>query len=71
LQKKTTKLLEFGVERVVWVLTYVRQVIVADRLNDTWYMVKWSSDIELMNEITCNIQQHLMKRGVDVDNLGK
>jgi hypothetical protein len=71
LQKKTTKMLEFGVERVVWILTYVKKVIVADRLNDTWLMIDWSSDIELMEGITFNIQAYLQGRGIDPDELKK
>ena len=71
LQKKTAKMLEFGVERVVWILTYVKKVIVADRLNDTWYIVDWSSDIELMNGIHFNIQQFLNKRGINPEDMGK
>jgi Uma2 family endonuclease len=71
LQKKTAKMLDFGVERVVWILTYVKKVIVADRLNNTWFMVEWSSDIELMEGIFFNIQGFLDKRGVDPDELIK
>jgi Uma2 family endonuclease len=71
LQKKTAKMLEFGVERVIWILTYVRKVIVADRLNDTWLMVDWASDIELMEGITFNIQQFLNKRGINPDSIQK
>jgi Uma2 family endonuclease len=71
LQKKTAKMLDFGVERVVWILTYVKKVIVADRLNNTWFMVEWSSDIELMEGIFFNIQGFLDKRGVNPDELIK
>jgi hypothetical protein len=71
LQKKTAKMLDFGVERVVWILTYVRKVIVADRQKDTWLMVDWASDIELMEGITFNIQQFLNKRGINPDSIQK
>jgi hypothetical protein len=71
LQKKTTKMLDFGVERVVWILTYVKKVIVADRQNNTWFMVDWSSDIELLEGIYFNIQGFLDKRGVNPDELKK
>jgi Uma2 family endonuclease len=71
LQKKTSKMLEFGVERVVWILTYVKTVIVADRERNTWYMVDWASDIELLEGITFNIQQFLDKRGINPDTMKK
>lgn len=71
LQKKTAKMLEFGVERVVWILTYAKKVIVADRKKDTWLMIDWSSDIELFEGITFNIQQFLDKRNVNPDDFKK
>lgn len=71
LQKKTSKMLDFGVERVIWILTYVKKVIVADRLKDTWYIVDWSSDVELMEGITFNIHHFLNKRGINPDNMIK
>jgi hypothetical protein len=71
LQKKTAKMLEFGVDRVVWILTYVKKVIVADRLKDTWLIIDWSSDVELMEGITFNIQAYLQGRGIDADALKK
>ena len=51
LQKKTAKMLDFGVERVVWILTYVRKVIVADRQKNTWLMVDW------VTESFCNFNE--------------
>ncbi len=71
LQKKTSKMLEFGVERVVWILTYVKTVIVADREKKTWFMVDWACDIELIEGISFNIQQFLDKRGINPDALKK
>ena len=71
LQKKTSKMLEFGVERVVWILTYVKTVIVADREKNTWFMVNWATDIELMDGVTFNIQHFLDKRGINPDALKK
>lgn len=71
LQKKTAKMLDFGVERVVWILTYVRKVIVADRQKNTWLMVDWDADIELMEGINFNIQRFLDKRGIDPDSMTK
>jgi Uma2 family endonuclease len=71
LQKKTAKMLDFGVERVVWIFTYVRKVVVADREKKTWFMVDWDTDIELMEGINFNIQRFLDKRGIDPDSMTK
>jgi Uma2 family endonuclease len=71
LQKKTSKMLDFGVERVVWILSYVKKVIVADRLKNTWVMHDWDTDIELMHGIMFNIQRFLEKRGINPDSMTK
>jgi Uma2 family endonuclease len=71
LQKKTAKMLDFGVERVVWILTYVKKIIVSDRLRNTWIMVDWDTDTELMNGIMFNIQRFLDKRGIDPNSMTK
>ena len=71
LEKKTSKMLDFGVERVVWVLTYVKKVIVADRTRNTWLMIDWNSDIELFEGIMFNIQHFLDKKNVNPNDLIK
>ena len=71
LKQKTNKMLGFGVERVVWILSYVKKVIVADRIKNTWIMLDWNTDIELMHGIMFNIQRFLDKRGVDPDTIIK
>ena len=71
LEKKTSKMLDFGVERVVWVLTYVKKVIVADRTRNTWLMIDWDSDIELFEGIMFNIQHFLDKKNVNPNDLIK
>jgi hypothetical protein len=64
--KKTKKLLNFGVEKVIWVLTNIKKIIVATP-NSTWLMVDWTEDIEILDGITFNIQAFLDKRGINPD----
>ena len=71
LKQKTNKMLDFGVERVVWILSYVKKLIVADRIKNTWVMLDWNTDIELMHGIMFNIQRFLDKRGIDPDAIIK
>ena len=71
LKQKTNKMLGFGVERVIWILSYVKKVIVADRIKNTWDMLDWHTDIELMEGTMFNIQKFLDKRGIDPDAIIK
>jgi Putative restriction endonuclease len=68
LYNKTQKLLDFGVEKVIWVLTGSKKVIVATPDED-WITSNWSKDILIINDITFNIQKYLDERGVDINNL--
>lgn len=64
--KKTKKLLNFGVEKVIWILTNIKKVIIATP-NSTPLMVDWTEDVEILDGITFNIQAFLDKRGIDPD----
>lgn len=66
LNKKTQKLLDFGIEKVIWVLTNIKKVMVATNAND-WVMVDWTRDIEILDGISFNIQAFLDKRGINPD----
>lgn len=53
--KKTIKLLEFGVEKVVWIFTETEQVMVAEN-NKPWLTVNWTDEIEVLGH-SFTIQQ--------------
>ena len=61
---KTQKLLNFGVEKVIWILTNIKKVMVATP-DAPWIMVDWNQDVEILEGITFNIQGFLDKRGID------
>ena len=65
LNRKTQKLLDFGVEKVIWVLTNIRKVLIATP-NAAWLMVDWTQDVEILEGITFNIHTYLTKRGIDI-----
>jgi Uma2 family endonuclease len=65
IQKKTKKLLDFGTKKVIWILTKTKTVIVAEP-NKNWLMIDWAKDIEVVNEINFNIQNYLIKEGINV-----
>ncbi|MFN8344429.1 MAG: Uma2 family endonuclease [Spirosomataceae bacterium] len=60
---KTNKLLQFGTEKVIWILTESRKVIVADS-PDNWHILDWNKDIELLEGYTFNIGKYLTDEGI-------
>lgn len=65
LYKKTRKLLDFGVEKVFWVLTDAQAVIVAT--NERIETIDWMRSIELMDAQLFNVGEYLRKRGIVVE----
>ena len=57
--QKSQKLLDFGVERVLWIITSLQKVYVIDRNDPTWYVVNWSENITVLDNCTLNIKQLL------------
>jgi hypothetical protein len=61
--KKTQKLLDFGVEKVIWILTKSQRVIVATP-SENWLIISWDKDIEILRGIHFNIDVYLRKKGI-------
>ena len=69
-QIKTQKLLDSGVEKVIWFFTKTQRVLIA-RPNEDWILADWQRDIEIWEGLTINVAQYLAKHGiqsVDVPN---
>ena len=60
--KKTQKLLDFGVEKVIWITTKTKKVTVATPQAD-WQVKDWNKDVEILEGITLNIGAYLTKKG--------
>lgn len=63
--KKTRKLFDFGVQKLIWVLTDAQVVMVAtpERIET----VDWSKDVEIMDGNRFNIGAYLAKKGIHVE----
>ncbi|TAE30866.1 MAG: Uma2 family endonuclease [Cytophagales bacterium] len=57
--QKMQKMLDFGVEKVFWIITGMQRVYVIDRNDPTWHIVHWSETITIMDDCTLNIKQLL------------
>ncbi len=59
---KTQKLLNFGVQKVIWIITKSKKVTV-DTKNEDWQVKDWNKDIEVFDGIIFNIGEYLRKKG--------
>ncbi|MBL7816522.1 MAG: Uma2 family endonuclease [Saprospiraceae bacterium] len=65
LNTKTQKMLDFGVEKVIWILTNNKKVMVAVP-NAPWLTMEWTNDIEIIDGITFNIHNYLVERNIQI-----
>jgi Uma2 family endonuclease len=59
--EKTQALFDFGVERVFWIFTHNRKILIATP-NQDWVLRDWTKDIELLPGHIFNLQQLINKR---------
>ena len=61
--RKTRKLLDFGVERIIWFTTDSKKVMVATSDQD-WIISDWDKTITILPNIECSLADLLAKRGI-------
>gem|GEM_PF-3585582 len=54
---KATKLVNFGVEKVLWFFAESERVIVVD--SKSWISQEWDGDVNILPGISCNIGQYM------------
>ncbi len=64
--KKSKKLLDFGVERIIWIMINTQTVTVMEPGSD-WKVREWNTDIEIMDGHTFNIARYLDEEGIVVE----
>lgn len=62
---KTRKLLDFGAEKVIWILSEIQQIIVAEKGAKNWLWMDWNESVELLDGIQINIGAYLKEEGID------
>lgn len=63
--KKTERLLQWGVGRVIWVLSSSRRILVADNLQK-WEIVSWDLPIAIIDGHEMNLWDLMLKNGFQV-----
>ena len=64
--KKVRKLLNFGVERVIWINTATKTILIADDNLKSWIVQDWNKDIEIIEGLTINVPAFLLKKKIVV-----
>ncbi len=64
--KKSKKLLDFGVERIIWIMINTKTVTIMEPGRD-WKVREWNTDVELMDGHTFNIARYLDEEGIVVE----
>ena len=57
--QKSQKLLDFGLDKVLWIITSMQRVYVIDRNDPTWRIIDWSENISVLEDCVLNIRQLL------------
>jgi Uma2 family endonuclease len=58
---KTEKLLDFGVEKMIWVMSASKKVLVATK-GENWQVINWHKDIEIIEGLSFNVGQYLTEQ---------
>ncbi len=53
--KKTKQLLSFGVEKVIWIYTDLKSVLVAEK--DEWQIIDWETSFYILEDLEINISE--------------
>ncbi len=62
--EKTERLLDFGVERVIWITTQPKKIFVATR-TAPWLTQNWDADVPVLDDVVLNLAELLREEGIE------
>jgi hypothetical protein len=68
---KTNELFKFGAEKVIWILSNVQKVIVAEKGQHTGLWSDWNEDIAVLDGVSFNVGKYLASKGINPLGKGK
>ncbi len=63
--QKAKKILDFGAQRVIWILTEFRKVFIAEQGQKQWTITDWDQDVLVMENCVLNIKTLLDEEEID------
>lgn len=64
--RKVKKVFAYGTEKVVWIFTKSRKVLVWERGSDCQFL-DWNSEIELLDGVKMNVGEYIQNEGFNLD----
>ena len=65
LNEKNKTLLGFGVERIVWIFTEDKKIVLVEP-NANWFVCDWSDDFTLLDGHSINLEKMILKKGYKI-----
>lgn len=65
IHRKTQRVLDFGTEKIIWIFTVSRKIMVATPKED-WRTFDWNRDVEVLDGVTFNIPQFLSEKHINL-----
>ncbi|GAB4040347.1 Uma2 family endonuclease [Spirosoma gilvum] len=62
--EKTERLLDFGVETVIWITTYPQKIFVATRTSP-WLTQNWDASVPVLDDVVLNLAALLTEEGIE------
>ena len=62
---KTQDLLDSGVEKVIWIFTKGRKLLVAEK-GKRWFITDWNDTVEIFDDISLNLENLLKEEGIEI-----
>lgn len=65
--EKSQKLLDFGTEKLIWIMTQTKSIFIFSK-TETWTIVPFDTDIHLLNACTLNLARLIEEEGLKIAN---
>jgi hypothetical protein len=62
--RKTRKLHNWGTEKVIWVVSWMRHVWIAEKDQPQWTIHDWNQEIPLLGDVTFNVAAYLNRMNI-------
>lgn len=61
--QKIKKLHQFGVEKIIWIFTKSKTIIIVTP-DEKWEVIDWDQSVEILNGVSFNVAEHLQREGI-------
>jgi Uma2 family endonuclease len=63
--EKSNKMLQFGVDKVIWITTKSKKIFVSSK-TERWYMIDFNEDIPLLDDCVLNLANLLQEEDIQI-----